>query len=81
MGVHSYSLQGASANPAVYQNVKTPEDFTLALIKEQGLFAHSVMWLAMDQQLGAKMADRVFLGAAIEAYAANPKALLCCMMA
>ena len=76
MGVKSYSTQGASAYPTVYANVTSAEDFAKALVKEEGLFAHSVMWLALDQQLGAETADRVFLGAAIEAYIAHPKALL-----
>lgn len=76
LGVRSYAIQGRGAYPSVYTNIVTPEEFAAALIKEEGLFAHSVMWLALDQQLGAYQADKVFLGSAIESYLSNPKALL-----
>jgi hypothetical protein len=76
MGVNSYSIQGAAAYPNIYKDIKNPEQFANALVAEQGLFGHSVMWLALDQQLGAYDADRLFLYTAIEAYLANPKALL-----
>jgi hypothetical protein len=76
LGVRSYSIQGRDFYPSVYAGIVTPEDFASALIKEEALFAHSVMWLALDQQLGAYQADKVFLGSAIESYLCNPKALL-----
>lgn len=76
LGVHNYSEQGASAYPAIYSGVDTPEEFARALIAEEGLFAHSVMWLALDQQFGAYKADRFFLHAAIESCLSNPKILL-----
>lgn len=72
MGVNSYSIQGGTARPELYSHVKTPEQFAEALIAEQGLFAHSVMWLALDQQIGGYKADRIFMGAAIESYISNP---------
>lgn len=76
LGVNSYTIQGAQMYPSVYAGVDTPEKFAKALIAEEGLFAHSVMWLALDQLVGGYKADRIFLGAALESYMANPKTLL-----
>lgn len=76
MGVNSYSILGASSYPTIYVNIDNPDKFVAALIAEEGLFAHSVMWLALDQQVGAYQADHIFLRAAIESYLSNPKTLL-----
>ncbi|HEX4045214.1 MAG TPA: hypothetical protein VHZ76_06065 [Gammaproteobacteria bacterium] len=75
LGVKLYTAQGFQSNPDIYKGVDSPEKFASALVAEQGLWAHSVMWLALDQSLGGYKADNLFLRAALESYMANPMSL------
>lgn len=51
-------------------------DFVTLLLSNPDLYKHSIMWLAMDQTVGAGPADEIFAQAGLEAVIKNPKILL-----